>query len=127
MFTHELAHLAVGSAIGLVPIEVSFGKGREIYRCTLGGLRFRLRWLLWGGYIKFSWRSNKRWKNIATLAAGPVSDLFWIWVVLEITNPNWLTGFILTAIMFRSQSNDWKKIVDEINHQHTYTITVRDN
>ena len=89
---HEAAHYVVARRCGMRPVEFFVGFGPTVWSArTRGGLRYGVKLLPAGGYVKipgmgptetveaslepFTYRAASRWRRLAVILAGPVSNL----------------------------------------------------
>lgn len=92
---HESAHALAALAFKFRVHETRFFGGREIGRIKWGGRpTITFGWQLWSGWTHIDLEQPGRWRQIAVIAAGPVSNLLLALFMLSDTPP-WSTfGFV---------------------------------
>lgn len=98
IFVHEFGHFIVAKLVGIRVLVFSLGFGRRIFGFTIGETDYRVCILPLGGYVKLAGESPEEelsegeekeafvnqplWKRFATVAAGPISNLFFALFIL---------------------------------------------
>ena len=91
IFIHELGHFALAKANGIRVDEFSLGLGPTLIGKKIGGTRFSLKLLPFGGACMMgeddiddlsegSFNSKSVWARISVIAAGPVFNLILAWI-----------------------------------------------
>lgn len=100
VFIHELGHYSVARALGFKVEEFAIGFGPLIFSKEKNDIRYSVRALPLGGYCKFygedqdnqnslSFNAQKAWKRFLVIAAGPVVNIVFAFIVSVII----LVGF----------------------------------
>lgn len=106
---HELGHFVVGRLCGIGVVEFSIGFGPKIFGFKRKGILYSLRALPLGGFCKFVGEDeenpapnamNKQavWKRILTVAAGPVMNIVFAFVMCVVLLANYAYLGILPGI-----------------------------
>lgn len=106
---HELGHAIVGRSVGLLVLEVSVGRGRDILFLPIAGFRVHIRLFPIGGLVMFGHYPNTpnlRRKYLAAAAAGPAINLALALIALPIaflSPAMFTTGIPVAGLLVCSQ------------------------
>ena len=107
IFVHELGHFLLAKAVGVRVLKFSLGFGPRLFGKKVGDTDYRVSAIPLGGYVKmagdspydevseedkqYSFLSQKNWKKILIVAAGPFFNFFFaifvLWIVFMIGVP----------------------------------------
>lgn len=106
---HEFGHYLVGRLCGIGVVEFAVGMGPKLLGWKRKGIQYSIRLIPLGGFCKFvgedeehpaanAMNNAKVWKRFLTVAAGPVMNFVFAYVVAVVLLANFMTASLLPRI-----------------------------
>ena len=106
---HEFGHYLVGRLCGIGVVEFAVGMGPKLFGWKRKGIQYSVRLIPLGGFCKFvgedeahpapnAMNNAKVWKRFLTVAAGPVMNFVFAYVVAVVLLANYMTASLLPKI-----------------------------
>lgn len=119
--SHEFGHFAMAVVLRQPVSSVRIGYGPPLWSIQRRGIHLRVFMLPFDGAVTLAFRSKKRWKNIAVIAAGPAVNIITAAVVIPLSAPDTMLRtfaaislmvgiFNLLPVKGRDGSQIWKML-----------------